>query len=651
MNTNNSLKPLLIDSLPAYCTDIYHDDLRCVGIAHAVNVNGLNDIVGDTAGIKLYDTQGKPQSVVIYPKGRKPYQYPNIQGVAMVYGDLSDPIHAVLGLDNAQALYTDLQATSKGGAVVSLPNSLETSFKAVLDAFKPICVYTTHDKPITYHHGDVITHFAPLSVALASQTLAEMMASDDVTVTQGDVWGELAPLVSQSTRHNPYPVEAFGELAGVVRAISHHTQTPLSMAGQSVLEALSTIGQMFVNAPFGYEHKPASLFLLTQAQSGGGKTQVNKLAYKAIYQHDKEAYKEFIQLMDEYTKVKEAPKSKERTEYLATTNKPTNPTITLKDATIESILDRFIMMECHNQSWASDEAGEFFGGYSLKSDTSANALTSYTTLWSNGEAHRMRSSRARGSTYHTNAYHCRITLDLAGQAVIVEPALNDPLLSGQGLLARCLFSFEPSLIGQRNWLAETNPYQDPILQSYWQRCSALLNRGMPYHQDGTPDRHNMPFGKGAKRTLQEYQQHIEYQQAKGGKFEHYTAFASRMAENASRIATLFAFFGGSQCVECEHLQGAFALVEYSINELLGYGELNNEPSDIEKLLAWLVKKCKERNVTALNWSFIYTSCPKPMLKNAKYIKEILEVLESGNYIQLEQQGKAKMIKLNPLLFS
>lgn len=547
---------LFIDTLPAYTGDIYHDDLPCVDISHVVDTDGLDGMTGQTAGIKLFDKDGKPKSVLIYPNGRKSYPYPQAKGVAVVYGELSSPIHAVLGLDNAQALYNALQGTSKGGAVVSLPNHLETSFKAILDAFKPICVYTTHDKPIDYPHGDVISHIAPLSVALANETLAEMMAGDGVKVHQADTWGELAPLVSSTKHHNPYPVDAFGELAGVVKAISHHTQTPLSMAGQSVLGALSTIGQMFVNAPFGYEHKPVSLFLLTQAPSGGGKTQVNKLAYKAIHDHDKQAYKEFIELMDEYTQAKETLKSKERADYLASTNKPTNPTTTLKDATIESILDRFIMMESYNQSWASDEAGAFFGGHSMKADTNANALTSYTTLWSSGEAHRMRSSRAKGATYHTNAYNCRITLDLAGQAVIIEPALNDPLLSGQGLLARCLFSFEPSLIGQRDWLTETNPYQDYILKNYWQRCTALLNRGMPTHADGTPNRHNMPFGQGAKRALQEYQQKIEYEQAKGGRLEHYTAYASRMAENASRIATLLAFFSDSECVEVRHLQGA-----------------------------------------------------------------------------------------------
>ena len=174
---------LFINSLPAYTGDITHDDLRCVDFTHVVDVDGVNDIQGQTAGIKLFGADAKPKSVLIYPNGRKPYPYPHIKGVAVLLGDIKQPIHAVLGLDNAQALFDALQATPQGGAVITLPDNMDGSFKAVLDAFKPICVYTTHDKYIEYKHGDVISYSAPLSVALANETLADMMASDDITIT------------------------------------------------------------------------------------------------------------------------------------------------------------------------------------------------------------------------------------------------------------------------------------------------------------------------------------------------------------------------------------------------------------------------------------------------------------------------------------
>lgn len=71
---------LFINSLPAYTGDITHDDLRCVDFTHVVDVDGVNDIQGQTAGIKLFGADAKPKSVLIYPNGRKPYPYPHIKG-------------------------------------------------------------------------------------------------------------------------------------------------------------------------------------------------------------------------------------------------------------------------------------------------------------------------------------------------------------------------------------------------------------------------------------------------------------------------------------------------------------------------------------------------------------------------------------------
>lgn len=424
------------------------------------------------------------------------------------------------------------------------------------------------------------------------------------------------------------------------------------MAGQCVLGVLSTIGQGFVNAPFGGEHKPASLFLLTQAPSGAGKTQANRLAYKAVHEYDKAIYQEFKALMDEYQNAKETKRSKEGAEYLAMNHEPINATLTLDDATAEGILDRFIMDDVYNQSWATDEAGKFFGGYSMKADTNANALSIFTSLWSGGKVQRMRSKRGKGATYKTNAYDCRFTLDLSGQAVILESAINDPLLTGQGLLARCLFSAEASLIGDRDWITERTPHENPHLIAFWKRCRAFLDKGVSYYPNGTPKRLNLPFGKGARQTLSRYQQRIEYEQAKGGRLANHTAFASRMAENASRIATLFAWFDGCERVEVEYLEQAFLLTDYSMNAWLNYGEQSSdEPSDIEKLLGWLVKQCKAQMVDSLPYAFAQSNISVRALRKKEPFALAVQVLYETNHVKLIEDNGKRTITINPCLLS
>lgn len=363
-------------------------------------------------------------------------------------------------------------------------------------------------------------------------------------------------------------------------------------------------------------------------------------------------YKEFKTLMDEYQNTKDTLRGKERAEYLATNYEPINRTLTIKDATTERILDRFVVDGIFNQSWASDEAGQFFGGHSLKADTHANAISSFTNLWSVGEASRMRSTRIKGATHKTNAYDCRMTLDLAGQAVILENAINDPLLRGQGFLARFLMSAEPSLIGHRDWQTDRDPYQDPMMMGFWQKCWALLERGCKYHPNGTPKRLNMPFGKGAKQVLKDYQQRIEYEQQQGARLANMTAFASRMAENASRIATLLAFYDGCEQLEANYLHKAFLLTDYSMNEWLSYGEqASDEPSDIEKLLAWLVKKCKAQMVDSLPYAFAQSNIGVRALRKKEPFALAVQVLYETNHVKLIEDNGKRTITINPCLLS
>ena len=441
-----------------------------------------------------------------------------------------------------------------------------------------------------------------------------------------------------------------GVLGEAVQAIAYYAQVPLSIAGQAVLGALSTLGQGYVNAPMGYEHKPASLFLLTEAESTAGKTQASRLAYYAIHQHEKMQYKAFIEAIDEWQTQKDSLKGKERAEFIASEPQPQNPNTTVRDITIEALLDKFIIGDCKNLSLSSDEAGQFFGGHTMKSDTVSNALSSLTTLWSDGRANRERSIKSQYGTPKTTAYDVRLTIDLAGQRAIIEPALNDSLMNGQGFLARFLISCEPSLIGERDWNSEqrlnANPYTDQRLITFWQRCNCLLD---PLPTERLDERFNLPFGIGAKKLLADYQQSVEHRQKQGKQLEYLRAFAGRMAENATRIATLFAYFDNQKTLNVEYLERAFLLVEYSINERLRYAEIQTQDkNDTEKLIEWIISKATGKNPPMLNKSFISQNAPTAL--RGKKLDGLLWDLESMGYLRIEQQERKKLVFINPILF-
>lgn len=635
----------IIDTLPPFSGVSSHDDVNLLldnDFGYLVKaIDGhINGQVMQGAGV-LMTNPNYQDNLIIYDDTS---HYQNLlaryENHAIMLGDETADKIAVLGIDNALAVYAD----DDKYCVLTLPYHMEGYFERMVNAFGVKYAFTTHDKPIAVN-ATVVQTIAPLSIELNQKTLDDVLGDADTAIFEA--WQTPTPL-SKPTAKNPYPIGAFdGQLRAVVEKIAYYAQVPLSMAGQSVLGALSTIGQMYVNAPMGSEHKPSSLFLLTEAPSGSGKTQVNKLAYKAVKDYEKALYKQFLDDMEEWQAgISQAGKAGK--EYQAQNPKPKDTQKTLNEGTIEGILDRFIIDGMFNQSWVTDEAGQFFGGYSMKADTVGNALSSITSLYSGGEIGRLRSTRNPHASYKTKAFNCRLTLDLAGQRVVISQAMNNPLMIGQGLLARCLISAEPSLIGERDWASherqQASPYDDKDLITYWERCKRLLDPPPslePITEDGTPNRYNMPFDNGARQALADFQQVIEYEQRAGNRLYYYQSFANRMAENATRIATLMAFYDEQKRLSIDYLQRAFLLVEYSIKEVMRYQDIQ-ETSDSEKLLNWLIRQASNGKV-----SKSHANRNAPI--RGKALTALLDDLQSDNYLRLQKQGKAIFIQLNPCL--
>ena len=216
-----------------------------------------------------------------------------------------------------------------------------------------------------------------------------------------------------------------------------------------------------------------------------------------------------------------------------------------------------------------------------------------------------------------------------------------------------------SLQGQRVWNTperlDNNPHDDPRLQAYWARCDILLDplpTEIQTDDKGKEIRLNMPFeNRQARQALADFQQRVENRQAKGNAYEFLKAFASRMAQNASRIASLMAFFDCQKSVSVDYLERAFMLVEYSTAERLRYLDIKtNEKSDTQKLIDWLVDRAGKDRLFKLNRTYVANSCPMPMQRSNKLLQQELDKLEQAGYIRQEQEGKKRVILINPCLF-
>lgn len=481
----------------------------------------------------------------------------------------------------------------------------------------------------------------------ATSTATPAPNSQPATATpapkQDEPWGEPLPLDDKYHKENEYPLDSFGkELADVVTQIAYYAQVPLAVAGQSVLGVLSAIGQRMANAPFLNTHIPTSLFLITEFPSGQGKSQATKLANHELAEWEKENYLNYLAALNDWER--QPPKDR------MNSPKPKSHAYMVSDGTIEAVTDKFILDEQKDVYWNTDEAGQFFNGYSLKSDTAGSSISCLTKLWDGSPVSKIRSQRGKTGQDRTHAYDARLTLDVMGQRVILEPAMTDPILTNQGFLPRALLACPKSFQGYREYNTtermNANPLQDWNLVKYYQRCRDLLI-AKPVKRE------NIPFkDDNAKQALADYMQDVETQQRQGGKYAQIPAFAGRMGENTARIACLLALFQDKKAVDKDHIIKASKLVDFSIAERLKYCDIMDEnKSDAELLIDWLVKRAKMRNKSSFGYSEVQSTISPKALRQKAVFDLAIDYLLEKQHIRIAYQDDCRFIEINPKLLT
>lgn len=470
-------------------------------------------------------------------------------------------------------------------------------------------------------------------------------------------WGDLLPLQQEeSVASNPYPIDALPLLAKeAVLAISEHVQSPIAMTAQCVIGAMSHIAQAKVNAPdrFKAQGEPCSLFLLTEGQSGSRKSTSKNLADRAILDYERKQYEIYRTELEQWKSGQAGLPKKDREAYCAENPPPNDPSTLYSDITLESIAGLFIDGILQNASISSDEAGQFFGGHTMKADTRNQALGGYTKLFDDGYVERTRSkSNLNGSG---RAHDVRVTFNLQGQREVLDNALKDPVLRGQGFLPRFILTIPENLAGTRLQDAayrNKNANKDHRLIAYWTRCEYLLDDcpQVKAEHELHNGRYVIPMNEEAIAIDTEFYNVIESLQRAGKRFEYLQAFASRASQLARRLATVFAYFEGLQQIDGKTLQGACEVVKHSLNEWAMYAEIEvKAESDAEKLIKWLIGKCVQQKTDRLTYSYIQTSCPRPMQKNKNLLEMVIQQLEDSHHIKIESLGRTRYVVINPLL--
>lgn len=470
-------------------------------------------------------------------------------------------------------------------------------------------------------------------------------------------WGELLPLVQPETSVNSiYPIQALPPLArDAVIAIAEHVQAPIGMTAQCVIGAMSHIAQAHVNAPhpFNPQGEPCSLYLLTEGQSGSRKSTSRNMADKAIIQHERKQYELYRRDLEQWKSGQAGLNKKDKEAYGAENPPPHDPSTLYSDITLESIAGLYVDGILNNASIASDEAGQFFGGYTMKGDTRTQAIGGYAKLFDDGFVERTRSkSNLNGSG---RAYDVRLTFNLQGQHEVLSDALRDPVLRGQGFLPRFILTIPENLAGTRLQDAiyrSKNANHDHRLIAYWTRCEYLLD-DCPRPQGGQElhnGRYVIPMNDEARDIDASFYNMFEELQGKGKRYEYLQAFASRASQLARRLATVFAYFEGLQWIDAKTLTGACEVVKHSLNEWAMYADIEvKTESDAERLIKWFAKYCTNKKIDKLAYSSFMNSCPRPMRGSKQKLEPVLEELIDSHYLKIEEISKVRHILINPIL--
>lgn len=650
--------------------------------------NGFTVTSGDKAG-EIIDTAGKmvlvkhdnsyqPANLAIYGNERIEETDPS-QPSAFIIGNLSldSDWYAVSSLDEAVQLH-DAMVVKQGLNITILVSLNPYGFNSMVKHFsevKQVIVTTTLDKtdqlikPLLELNVKAILTTFDLLLSFENGLSLDDVINDPETVIkdlQAEAWGKLGDIADADSKPTPYPVEAWGNEGEVLRdaleATEYYAQIPTALAGQCILGALATITQQYINAPYptGNSYMPASLFLLTEIASGGGKSKTtSRYSHRELINYQKERRDEYRTLRDEWLAEKTTIARKDLDKWLLENPKPKQPILFAKSGTLIGFLDNMILGNTRNVAWATAEAGLFLGSHSLTNETAQSNISQICDLWSSGEFDRMLSPRYNSNFTDENGIDgIRFTLDLQGQPPIVAPALNNEVMSGQGLLPRFLFAFPESLNGtlvfNTDERLDANPDKDPRLIAYWQRCRALLDPvpdSVKTDNEGNIIRYNMPFeNRQARKALADYQTQKEKQLVKGGKLEKYAEHAKRLHENASRIASILAYFDGKKFISANDIKRATLLTDYSMNELMRYTDKPQAgDNDAQKLFSWLVKYCQRKSVKELAYSTAQSKVTPKHLRLKQNFELLAEVLESEGYIKIITNGKARTIQVRPEL--
>lgn len=484
-------------------------------------------------------------------------------------------------------------------------------------------------------------------------------------------WSDPLPLKT-TIGQIPYPIEAMPSIIrNAIIEVQSYTKAPIALVAASALSAISLACQTYVDVK--RDEKlcgPTGLFMVTIADSGERKSTCDNFFTKAIYEYEQKKAEEAKPLLKEFNAKKEAWEAKFdgiKNEIRKLTSKgqdthhlefklvslelskpepPKIPRLIYSDVTPEALKSNLAMV-WPSAGIISSEGGIVFGAHGMNKDTVMRNLATYNQGW---DGKGIPTDRRTSESFR--AQEVRLTMAVQVQEVTIKEFTSrlGSLARGIGYFARVLFSWPESTQGQR--LFTEAPKNWPHLALFNERITQILNSSPPVI-NGALTPKLMPLSPLAKLAWVKFHDVIESELHQGGELYEFRDVASKLADNAARLAALFGFFefGDDEDISVESFDGASLIALWHLNESKRFfGELALAPELVSanRLEKWLIGYCQKNKTDTVSTSIVLQSGPA-CVRKASDMRLVLCELQELNRARLNSDKKPNCIELNPAL--
>lgn len=507
-------------------------------------------------------------------------------------------------------------------------------------------------------------------VASTIETIVKTTSKDNVDNYN---WPKPSLLITKN-KVELYPIDALPKTIRLaVDEVQAFTKAPIPLVISSALAALSLSIQAHFDVIRAEKLSgPVSLFLLTIADSGERKSTCDGFFTQPLRDYELRKAEEAKPLVIEHKTKIEAWEAKhggikDKIRHLAKSGKNTKqeemalhelesskptplrvPRLLYADATPEA-LKWSLAKEWPSGGVVSSEAGLVFGSHSMGKESVMRNLSTLNQLWDGSEI-----ATERRSSESFTVRGARLTIALQVQELTLKSFFNSSggLARGTGFLARFLIACPESTQGFRPFTEP--PKSWPAIEVFHQRITEILETNIPINEDGVLSPTVLPLSADAKQAWIAFHDAIESELRVGGEMHNVRDVASKTADNAVRLATLFQVFekGKSSSVELDAFENASRIVIWHLHEARRfYGELilPIDQANAVHLDGWMIDRCLKEKSNIISRRELQRNITPINLRKKDDLDKALDELIDLDRIRIIHKGKRKEIHINPAL--